>query len=88
MNTQDLYYCTCSEWGNAFSNTVCIKCPHCGEEIKAVSESSYLGYSKIRNPDGLTISVYHNGRDVSNEILPSGVDIKKYNAIPVIELSS
>jgi hypothetical protein len=87
MTTQDLYYCTCPQWGNALSNTVCSNCPHCGEEIKAVSESSYLGYSKIRNSDG-SVSVYHNGRNVSNEILPSGVDIKKFNAITVIELSN
>lgn len=87
MITQDLYYCTCQQWGNSLSSTVCISCPHCGEDIKAVSESSYLGYSKMRNNDG-SISVYHNGINVSNEILPSGVDIKKFNAIPVIELSS
>ncbi len=48
------------------------------------TEPNYLGYLAIRQPGGL-IKMYFNGRDVSNELTPTGVDLNK---VPIIELDS
>ena len=52
---------------------------------KSNTEPNYLGYTAIRQPDGVSIKMYFNGRDVSNELTPTGIDLNK---VPIVELDS
>jgi len=46
--------------------------------------SNCYGYSKI-SINGI-VKVFFNGKDVSDQILPSGVDVEAFNKIPIIQI--
>ncbi len=52
--------------------------------VNETSLKNYLGFTAFRQPDGLSIKMYFEGRDVSNEFPPPGADM---NEVPIIELN-